>query len=136
MIIIINLSFTLSHNIILMEISEKRPDPVVHCQSLVGGKWKLLILYVIKSGSNRFGAMQREIPGITKQMLTQQLRELEADGLLDRKIFAEIPPRVEYTITKRGRSLLPIIDAMKTWGEWDLAADDNDKDRDQLAMSF
>ena len=122
--------------IIPMKKLEERPDPVVHCLSLVGGKWKLLILYVIKSGSNRFGAMQREIPGITKQMLTLQLRELEADGMLDRKIFAEIPPRVEYTITKRGRSLLPIIDAMKTWGEWDLAADDNDKDRDQLAMSF
>lgn len=119
-----------------MENQEKNPDPVIHCLSLVGGKWKLLILYVIKSGSNRFGVMQREIPGITKQMLTQQLRELEADDVLDRKIFAEIPPRVEYSITKRGRSLLPIVEAMKEWGEWDLAADDNDKDRDQLAMSF
>jgi DNA-binding HxlR family transcriptional regulator len=116
--------------------SDDTPDPLVHCLSVVGGKWKLLILYVIDAGSNRFGAMQREIPGITKQMLAQQLRELEADGILHRKIFAEIPPRVEYTITKRGKSLLGIVTAMKEWGEWDLAADENDEDRDQLALRF
>jgi DNA-binding HxlR family transcriptional regulator len=69
-------------------------------------------------------------------MLTQQLRELESDGILNRKVFAEIPPRVEYSITKRGQSLLQIIDAMKTWGEWDLAADENDEGRDQLKMLF
>lgn len=119
-----------------MKKSDEQADPMVHCLSLVGGKWKLLILYVINAGSNRFGAMQREIPGITKQMLTQQLRELENDGILHRKIFAEIPPRVEYTITKRGRSLLPIVDAMQAWGAWDMAADEKDEDRDQLAMSF
>ena len=121
---------------ILIMKSDDTPDPLVHCLSVVGGKWKLLILYVIDAGSNRFGAMQREIPGITKQMLAQQLRELEADGILHRKIFAEIPPRVEYTITKRGKSLLGIVTAMKEWGEWDLAADENDEDRDQLALRF
>lgn len=112
------------------------PDPVLHCLSLAGGKWKFLILYVIHTGANRFGAMQREIPKITKQMLTKQLRELEHDGLLRRKIYAEIPPRVEYTITKRGKSLLPIVDAMKAWGEWDMAADENDESRDQLTLLF
>ena len=66
--------------------------------------------------------MQRAVPTITKQMLTQQLRELEADGLISRKIFPEIPPRVEYSMTARGRSVLPVIKAMSDWGTADMGA--------------
>lgn len=96
--------------------------PVTHCLSLIGGKWKPVILFCIAGGVNRFGAMQRAIPGVTKQMLTQQLREMEADGLIDRKVFAEVPPRVEYSLTARGASILPVIAAMRDWGRADQAA--------------
>ena len=91
--------------------------PVTRCLSVIGGKWKPVILFCVEGGVNRFGAMGRAIPGVTKQMLTQQLRELEADGVLHREVFPEVPPRVEYTLTEKGQTLLPVVDAMKTWGE-------------------
>ena len=91
--------------------------PVTRCLSAIGGKWKPVILFAILHDVNRFGALQRAIPGVTKQMLTNQLRELEADGVLHREVFAEIPPRVEYSLTDKGRSLLPVIQAMRDWGE-------------------
>lgn len=94
--------------------------PVTHCLSVIGGKWKPVILYCIANGVTRFGAMQRAIPAATKQMLTQQLRQLETDGAISRKVFAEIPPRVEYSLTERGRTLLPVIKAMGSWGKRDL----------------
>ncbi len=90
--------------------------PVTRCLSVIGGKWKPVILFSVAHGVNRFGAMRRAIPAVTKQMLTQQLRELEADGVLHREIFAEIPPRVEYSLTEKGRTLLPVIEAMRAWG--------------------
>ena len=95
--------------------------PVTHCLSLIGGKWKPVILFCVTGGVNRCGAMQRAIPAVTKQMLTQQLREMEADGLIDRRIFAEVPPRVEYSLTERGKSVLPVIHAMRDWGVRDAA---------------
>ena len=82
----------------------------------IGGKWKPVIIHLIRKGANRFGVLQRAIDGISKQMLTAQLRELENDGILSRTIFPEIPPRVEYAITPLGESLLPVIDAMSKWG--------------------
>ena len=91
--------------------------PVTYCMSKIGGKWKPIILYLITKGGNRFGILQRGIDGISKQMLTQQLRQLEHDGILHREIFAEIPPRVEYSLTELGESLLPIIETMRNWGE-------------------
>lgn len=96
--------------------------PVTHCLSVIGGKWKPVIIFCIANGTNRFGAMQRAIPGITKQMLTKQLRELEADGIILRTVFAEVPPRVDYALTDTGRSVLPVIQAMREWGAADLAA--------------
>ena len=95
--------------------------PVTHCLRIIGGRWKPLILFCVANGVNRFGALQRAIPKVTKQMLTQQLRELESDGILSRTVFAEVPPRVEYALTSRGQSLLPVIAAMRTWGREDLA---------------
>lgn len=94
--------------------------PVTYTMSMIGGKWKPIILYLISKGANRFGILHRGIDGISKQMLTKQLRELEHDGILDRKIFAEIPPRVEYSVSDKGKSLFPVIDSMRSWGELNL----------------
>lgn len=91
--------------------------PVTFTMRKIGGKWKPIILYLISKGGNRFGLLQRGIEGISKHMLTKQLRELEADGILSRKIYAEIPPRVEYSITELGDSIMPIIGSMREWGE-------------------
>jgi DNA-binding HxlR family transcriptional regulator len=89
---------------------------VTRTLQVIGGKWKPVILFCVLHGVNRFGAMQRAIPNVTKQMLTQQLRELEADGILHREIFPEVPPRVEYSLTPHGQSLLPVVEAMRAWG--------------------
>lgn len=106
----------------LMVPDNENDCPVTRCLQAIGGKWKPVILFCVSNGINRFGVMKRAIPAVTKQMLTQQLRELEADGLLDRTIFPEIPPRVEYALTGRGRSVLPVIDAMRQWGALDMQA--------------
>lgn len=99
------------------EIKIKNSDcPVTFCVHRIGGKWKPIIIYLIRKGGNRFGILHKGINGITKQMLAKQLRELEEDGILSRKIYPEIPPRVEYSFTKYGESLFPIIDAMSKWG--------------------
>lgn len=101
---------------------ESQACPVTFTMSKIGGKWKPIILFLIDKGANRFGLLQRGIEGISKQMLTRQLRELEEDGFLDRQIYAEIPPRVEYSITELGRSIFPIIGAMRDWGEEQMAS--------------
>jgi DNA-binding HxlR family transcriptional regulator len=81
----------------------------------ISGKWKLEILWLLNQRVHRFGQLRRAIPGITQHMLTAQLRELEADGLIRRTIFAEVPPRVEYAITPVAQALKPVIDAVFTW---------------------
>jgi DNA-binding HxlR family transcriptional regulator len=91
--------------------------PVTATMAVIGGKWKILILYLIFNEINRFGKMGMILRDISKQMLTTQLRELENDGIIERKIFPEIPPRVEYSLTEKGRSLVPIINLMKNWGD-------------------
>lgn len=90
--------------------------PVTHCINRIGGKWKPVIIFLIRKGGNRFSILQRAIPSISKQMLVNQLRELEEDGIIDRTIFPEVPPRVEYSMTKEGETLFPIIDMMEKWG--------------------
>ncbi|HZB13465.1 MAG TPA: helix-turn-helix domain-containing protein [Chryseolinea sp.] len=90
--------------------------PVTATMSIIGGKWKILILFLIYNEINRFGKMSMVLKDISKQMLTTQLRELENDGIIKRIIYPEIPPRVEYFLTDKGTSLLPIIDLMKDWG--------------------
>jgi len=85
---------------------------------IIGGKWKPLILWHLGvSGTKRFSEVKRSLPGITQKMLTQQLRELEADGMITRKIYPQVPPRVEYTITNEGESLMPILSSMCKWGK-------------------
>ena len=91
--------------------------PVTATMQLIGGKWKMLILHLINNDINRFGKMNMMLRTISKQMLTTQLRELEDDGLIERKIYAEIPPRVEYFLSEKGRSLMPVINAMRIWGD-------------------
>jgi len=99
------------------EIAQKIENcPINYTMNKIGGKWKPIILHRIRIGINRFGALQRAIPFISKQMLTAQLRELEADNLIERKIFAEVPPRVEYSISTNGESVFPLLEAIEQWG--------------------
>jgi DNA-binding HxlR family transcriptional regulator len=84
---------------------------------LIGGKWKTLVLYHLMDEPRRFSELQRKLTGVTQRMLTLQLRELEANGLVHRKVYPQVPPKVEYSLTELGQSLEPIIRAMLTWGE-------------------
>ena len=88
--------------------------------SLIEGKWKIVVLYKLLRGTLRFNELRRLMPLVTQRMLTHQLRELEADGLLIRTVYAEVPPRVEYALSARGRSLEPVILALKEWGDRNL----------------
>jgi DNA-binding HxlR family transcriptional regulator len=84
--------------------------------SIIGGKWKPTLLFHLEGRKRRFCELQRLIPGLTKKMLTQHLRELEHDGIVHRKVYAEVPPRVEYSLTRHGESLKPILKLMSAWG--------------------
>ena len=96
--------------------------PVEACTEAIGGKWKGKLLYILFAGTRRYGELRKLIPEATQRMLTLQLRELEADGIIERKVYPVVPPKVEYSIGKRGQSLKPIIDAMWVWGKEYLAA--------------
>ncbi|MDF2661113.1 MAG: HxlR family transcriptional regulator [Paenibacillus sp.] len=86
--------------------------------AVIGGKWKLIILWHLGlEGTKRFSELKKRIPSITQKMLTNQLRELEEDQLVARKVYAEVPPRVEYTLTSYGESLMPILQMMYSWGK-------------------
>ena len=91
--------------------------PVEATLELIGGKWKGIILYYLLSGRIRFSELKRQIGCVTQRMLTKQLRELEASGLVNRIVYAEVPPRVEYELTEEGMSLKPILHSLKEWGE-------------------
>jgi DNA-binding HxlR family transcriptional regulator len=90
--------------------------PVRFTAQVIGGKWKPLILYYLEDHTRRFSELHRLIPGTTKKMLTKHLRELERDGIVQRKVFPQVPPRVEYSLTKHGQSLRPILVSMSAWG--------------------
>ena len=91
--------------------------PVETTLMLISDKWKVLILRDLLSGRRRFGELRKSIGHVSQKVLTAQLRQMEASGLLTRKVYAEVPPRVEYTLTELGYSLKPILDAMSVWGE-------------------
>lgn len=97
-------------------LSDLENCPVTATMEIIGGKWKLLILHLINNDIRRFGKMSMMLKDISKQMLTTQLRELEHDGIIERVIYPEIPPRVEYSLSAKGKSLLPVVEAMKNWG--------------------
>ncbi|HEX7908650.1 MAG TPA: helix-turn-helix domain-containing protein [Paraburkholderia sp.] len=90
-------------------------DEMRRAFALLSGKWKLEIMWLLNQRVYRFGELRKAIPGITQHMLTAQLRELEADGLVSRTVFAEVPPRVEYEITQRARGLGPTMEALAAW---------------------
>lgn len=90
--------------------------PVATTINLIGNKWKLLIIRDLLSGTKRFGELRKNLDAISQRVLTENLRDLENDGLLDRKVYAEVPPRVEYSLNKTGLSLNPIINSMAEWG--------------------
>lgn len=91
--------------------------PVEITLALIGDKWKVLVLRELINGTKRFGELKKSIGSISQKVLTQQLRSMEEDGLVERKVYAEVPPRVEYSLTKDGFSLKPILDSMMEWGE-------------------
>lgn len=90
--------------------------PVATTINLIGNKWKLLIIRDLLGGTKRFGELRKNLTGISQRVLTENLRDLENDGLLNRKVYAEVPPRVEYSLNKTGLSLKPVIDSMAEWG--------------------
>ena len=91
--------------------------PVETTLTLISDKWKVLILRDLMPGTKRFGELKKSIGTVTQKVLTAQLRQMEASGLLTRTVYAEVPPRGEYTLTDLGRSLRPVLDAMEAWGK-------------------
>lgn len=85
--------------------------------ALIGNKWKVLILRDLIGSTKRFGELQRSVGQVSQKVLTSNLREMEADALVERKVYAEVPPRVEYSLTALGQSLKPILDSLWAWGE-------------------
>ena len=91
--------------------------PVETTLTMISDKWKVLILRDLLTGTKRFGELKKSLTGVSQKVLTSQLREMEENGLVERKAYPEVPPRVEYSLTPLGRSLKPIMDAMRVWGE-------------------
>lgn len=100
-----------------MQTTKELPAcPVETTLMLIGDKWKVLILRDLMPGTKRFGELKKSVGNVSQKVLTSQLRDMEANGLVTRQVYAEVPPRVEYSLTDLGRSLKPILDAMWTWG--------------------
>lgn len=91
-------------------------NPVEFALDQIGGKWKMPLLWRLKDRTWRYGELRKDLKNITHKMLTQQLRELEEDGFVHRKVYAEVPPKVEYTLTQRGLEAIPIIENLRNWG--------------------
>ncbi|MDX2255140.1 MAG: helix-turn-helix domain-containing protein [Pseudanabaenaceae cyanobacterium bins.39] len=97
--------------------SDRNSCPVEATLKAIGGRWKVLILHQLFNGTKRFGELHRSLHGITQKMLTQQLREMEHDGLIHREIYMQVPPKVEYSLTPLGKTLRPVLDVMHLWGK-------------------
>jgi len=91
--------------------------PVLVVQKLIAGKWKLPIFWQLSQGTKRFNALQKLLPEISQGILTQQLREMEQDGLIHREVDKEVPPKVEYSLTELGRSFMPVLNVVQDWGK-------------------
>ena len=100
----------------MAKVKEKTQCPVTATLQLIGGRWKTVILYTLTAGTKRFGEIAVRIPDISRKVLTEQLKELEADGLILREQFKEIPPRVVYSLTDLGKSLSSVISELEKWG--------------------
>ncbi|WNY28080.1 putative HTH-type transcriptional regulator YtcD [Methanimicrococcus stummii] len=99
-------------------MKELPPCPVEITLQLIGDKWKVLILRELMPDKKRFSELQRSISNVSQRMLTQQLKAMERDGLINRVVFAEVPPRVEYSLTELGESMAPVLDSMQSWGNY------------------
>jgi DNA-binding HxlR family transcriptional regulator len=102
----------------MAEQKQMMPHPVEVTLSIIGGKWKPLIVFYLLGGTKRFSELRRLLPQATQQMLTMQLRELEQASILHRHVYAQVPPKVEYSLTELGRSIEPVLRQMCSWGEW------------------
>ncbi len=98
-------------------LQEQFRCPVEATLQVIGGKWKPLILFYLLQGTQRFSQLKKHLPQVTQQMLTLQLRELECDGIVHRQVYAQVPPKVEYSLTATGRSLEPVLLLMLEWGQ-------------------
>lgn len=96
-------------------LEKKASCPLEIIFKVIGGRWKVLIWRELSSGVKRFNQLQRSLPGVTQKMLTQQLREMETDGIVHRQIYLQVPPKVEYSLTSLGESLQPVLEAMHNW---------------------
>lgn len=90
--------------------------PLTLTQNVIAGRWKIIILWYLSQRTRRFNELQRLLPGISKGILTRQLRELEEDGMVHREVYKEVPPKVEYSLTELGKEFNTVLDAMKDWG--------------------
>lgn len=112
-----NIKISGNEKVTIMAKSGKKINcPVTASIELIGGKWKTIILYSLLSGTRRFGEIAVRIPDISRKVLTEQLKELESDGLILREQYKEIPPRVEYSLTELGKSLSPVFRELEIWG--------------------
>lgn len=94
--------------------------PIVRSLNIIGGKWKPMVLHMLSSGPLRFGELKSKIPPVSQKVLTQQLRELEHDGVINRKTYPVVPPKVEYSLSEKGSTLIPVLDSLYEWGENEL----------------
>ena len=99
-----------------METVDENLCPVETTLSVIGGKWKVIILWHLVNGTKRFNELQHSMPQITRKMLTQQLRELEKDGLIIRKVYPQVPPKVEYSLSDYGKTFIPVMESLANWG--------------------
>lgn len=100
--------------------------PVTYTQNLTAGRWKIIILWHLSKGTKRFNELLKLLPGISKGILTRQLRELEADEMVHREVYKEVPPKVEYSLTPKGISFIPILEMMGEWGKKHLKHSQNE----------
>jgi DNA-binding HxlR family transcriptional regulator len=94
----------------------ERPCPLTAALNVIGGKWNVIVLYWLAAGTQRFSDLQRLMPAVTHKVLTASLRQLEHDGLVLRAVYPEVPPRVEYMLSEHGRSVVPVVEAIRQWG--------------------
>ena len=114
----------------LPEISDALPAcPVETTLTLISDKWKVLILRDLLTGTKRFGELKKSLDGVSQKVLTSQLRQMEGSGLLTRKVYAEVPPRVEYSLTHRAHTFIPLIESLINWGQNNMAGILNDRKR-------
>ena len=115
--IVTNSGLTIRKEHIMAEKKVLPACPVETTLMLIGSKWKVLILRDLAPGKKRFGELKKSVGSVSQKVLTTQLREMEADGLITRTVYAEVPPRVEYELTELGCSLQPVLDSLWSWGE-------------------